>query len=451
MKKLLSVLLTAVMLISVFSAVPMSASAKDYEPDSFKDIVLEINGSKGNGLVVGQSAKSPDGIFSVTGSDSTGSQWEIWGNNGISSYWKNSVGDKMGNNPVEKRTSYKLHLCVSPVLASGDIASEDMINIDEVKSITFNGKKLSTSEYRRGELGTSIYVDVTFYYVDIQGSVGEDQTGYYLYGETIDVTAPAKEGNHFKSWGGTYYTGAGSQSVNFADATAQTTSFEAPYSSMGTTVTPSYEEHTLGENTVKATATKDGSVESVCTVCNEVLSAVSIPKASNIKLSATKYTYNGKVITPSVTVKDTLGKDLVKDTDYKVSYQSGRKNVGKYAVKVTLTGNYSGTKTMYFAINPKSTTVTKLTPGSKKMTVKWKKQATQTTGYEIQYSKSSKFTNSKIATVKKNTATSKTIKKLSAKKKYYARIRTYKTVKVNGKATKLYSSWSKAKSVTVKK
>ena len=106
---------------------------------------------------------------------------------------------------------------------------------------------------------------------------------------------------------------------------------------------------------------------------------------------------------------------------------------------------------MYFAINPKSTTVTKLTPGSKKMTVKWKKQATQTTGYEIQYSKSSKFTNSKIATVKKNTATSKTIKKLSAKKKYYARIRTYKTVKVNGKATKLYSNWSKAKSVTVKK
>ena len=95
--------------------------------------------------------------------------------------------------------------------------------------------------------------------------------------------------------------------------------------------------------------------------------------------------------------------------------------------------------------------VNKLTPGSKKMTVKWKKQATQTTGYQIQYSQSSKFTKSKTVTVKKNTATSTTIKKLSAKKKYYARIRTYKTVKVNGKATKLYSSWSKAKSVTVKK
>lgn len=451
MKKLLSVLLTAIMLTSAFLAVPMSASAKDYEQDSFKDIVLEITGSKGNGLVVGQSAKSPDGIFSVVGSDSTGSEWEIWGNNGISSYWKNSVGDNMGNDAVTERTSYKLHLCITPVLGAGDTGAEDMININEVKSITFNGRQLSTSEYRRGELGTSIYVDVIFYYVDIQGSVGEDQTGYYLIGENIDVTAPAKEGNHFKSWGGTYYTGAGSQSVNFADATAQTTTFEAPYSSMGTTVTPSYEEHSLTDNVVKATPNKDGKIENVCSVCNEVLSAVAIPRVSTVKLSATSYTYDGKVKTPAVTVKDMQGSTLKKDTDYKVSYQSGRKNVGKYAVKVTLTGNYSGTKTMYFAINPKSTTVTKLTPGSKKMTVKWKKQATQTTGYEIQYSQSSKFTKSKIATVKKNTATSTTIKKLSAKKKYYARIRTYKTVKVNGKATKLYSSWSKAKSVTVKK
>lgn len=451
MKKLLSVLLTAIMLTSAFLAVPMSASAKDYEPGSFKDIVLEITGSKGNGLVVGQSAKSPDGIFSVVGTDSTGSEWEIWGNKGNSSYWKNSAGDKMGNEAVTERTSYKLHLCITPVLGAGDTGSEDMIKINEVKSITFNGKKLTTSEYSRGELGTSIYVDVTFYYVDIQGSVGEDQTGYYLLGENIDVTAPAKEGNHFKSWGGTYYTGAGSQSVNFADATAQTTTFEAPYSSMGTTVTPSYEEHTLSDNIVKATQAKDGKIENACSVCNEVLSAVAIPRVSTVKLSATSYTYDGKVKTPAVTVKDIQGSTLKKDTDYTASYQSGRKNVGKYAVKVTLTGNYSGTKTMYFAINPKSTTISKLTPGSKKMTVKWKKQATQTTGYQIQYSQSSKFSNSKIVTVKKNSTTSTTIKKLSAKKKYYARIRTYKTVKVNGKATNLYSSWSKAKSVTVKK
>lgn len=38
------------------------------------------------------------------------------------------------------------------------------------------------------------------------------------------------------------------------------------------------------------------------------------------------------------------------------------------------------------------------------------------------------------------------VKKLKAKKKYYVRVRTYKTVK--GK--KVYSSWSKVKSIKTK-
>ena len=52
----------------------------------------------------------------------------------------------------------------------------------------------------------------------------------------------------------------------------------------------------------------------------------------------------------------------------------------------------------------------------------------------------------KTITVTKNNIVSKNISKLKAKKKYYVRIRTYKTVKVNGKSVKLYSAWSKAKS-----
>jgi hypothetical protein len=42
------------------------------------------------------------------------------------------------------------------------------------------------------------------------------------------------------------------------------------------------------------------------------------------------------------------------------------------------------------------------------------------------------------------------VSKLTKGKKYYVRIRTYKTVKVNGKNTNIYSSWSSAKKVTVK-
>ena len=176
-----------------------------------------------------------------------------------------------------------------------------------------------------------------------------------------------------------------------------------------------------------------------------------VTKASSIKLKATSLTYNGKVRTPKVIVKDRTGKTLVKNTDYTVSYAKGRKYVGKYAVKITFKGKYSGTKTLYFTIKPKATSISSLKAGSKKFTVKWKKQATQTTGYQVQYSASSKFSKAKTVTVGKNTTVSKKISKLSGKKKYYVRVRTYKTVKINGKSIRIYSGWSKTKTVTTKK
>ena len=171
--------------------------------------------------------------------------------------------------------------------------------------------------------------------------------------------------------------------------------------------------------------------------------------ASNVSLSATSYTYNGKVKKPFVTVKDDKGKK-VSSAYYTVSYAKGCKNVGTYAVTVKFKGNYSGTVRKTFTIKPKSTSISKLTAGRKKFTVKWKKQKTQTTGYQIQYSTSSKFKNAKTVTVSKNKTTGKTVSKLKAKKKYYVRVRTYKTVKAGGKSTKIYSSWSKAKTVKVK-
>lgn len=85
---------------------------------------------------------------------------------------------------------------------------------------------------------------------------------------------------------------------------------------------------------------------------------------------------------------------------------------------------------------------------SRQITVKWKKNS-KVSGYQIQYSTSKKFTKktTKTVTVKKNKTTSYTLKKLKAKKKYYVRIRGYKTYK--GK--NYYSSYSKAKSVTAKR
>ena len=186
-------------------------------------------------------------------------------------------------------------------------------------------------------------------------------------------------------------------------------------------------------------------------MCGNVSKNTTIYYPKTITLSKTSYTYNGKAQKPTVTVKDSKGNKIAA-SNYTVTYASGRKNVGKYSVKITFKGNYSGSKTLYFTIIPKATTLSSVTAKSKGFTVKWKKQATQTTGYEIQYATDSKFAkNKKTVIVNKNSTTSKTISKLSAKKKYYVRIRTYKTVKVNGKSTKIYSSWSKAKTVTTKK
>lgn len=164
-----------------------------------------------------------------------------------------------------------------------------------------------------------------------------------------------------------------------------------------------------------------------------------------LKLSATAYTYNGKVRKPSVAVK--AGEKTFSASEFAVKYSGGRKNVGKYSVTVTMKGKYTGKKTVTFRINPKGTAVQKLTKGKKMMKVTWKAQNTQVSGYRIQYSTSSKFKkDTHVKTVKSYKTKSLKVKKLKAKKKYYVRIQTYKTVG----GIKYYSGWSKTKSVKTK-
>ncbi len=293
--------------------------------------------------------------------------------------------------------------------------------------------------------------------------------------------------------------------------------------------------HTYKDVTTKATLKKNGKVENKCSVCGNVSKTTTIYYPKTIKLSDTKYTYNGKAKKPSVTVKDSKGKALKKDTDYTVKYASGRKSTGKYTVTVTFKGKYSGTKKLTFNILPSKTskitptcdttsikaswkkvtgadgykvellnskgkvvktatttktaytfkklskvttykvkvtayktidkkkvystvsttittstapakvTLSKVTAGKKQATPAWK-TVKSASGYEVQYSTSSKFKSAKKATVKKGSTKKTTIKKLTKGKKYYFKVRAYKTV--DGK--KIYGAWSAAKSVKVK-
>lgn len=159
--------------------------------------------------------------------------------------------------------------------------------------------------------------------------------------------------------------------------------------------------------------------------------------------------YNGKARTqPILVTSNYAGKEkaLKEGTDYIVSY-SNNKAIGTATVTVKGKGSYIATVKKTFKIVPKSTTLNSIKSTKKgRLTVQWKIQ-TQTSGYQIQYARNSKFTSGKAA---KTIASNKTIKKtysgLKSGKKYWVRVRAYKTV--NGK--KYYSAWSKAKKVTVR-
>ncbi|WP_278962067.1 fibronectin type III domain-containing protein, partial [Ruminococcus bicirculans (ex Wegman et al. 2014)] len=155
-------------------------------------------------------------------------------------------------------------------------------------------------------------------------------------------------------------------------------------------------------------------------------------------------TYTGKNITQSVKVKYN-GKTLKSGIDYTVSYSSN-KNVGTATVKITGKGQYGGTVSKTFKINPAKQKIQKLTAKSKAFFIDWAQKGSAT-GYEVQYTTNSKFTGAKKLDVANNKTDKMTISKLSANKKYYVKVRSYTLVK----GTKYYGEWSAVKSVTTKK
>jgi hypothetical protein len=103
------------------------------------------------------------------------------------------------------------------------------------------------------------------------------------------------------------------------------------------------------------------------------------------------------------------------------------------------------------AKNPAKTSIKKVSALKKGFKVTWKLPSKanlkKTTGYQIKYSLKSSMASPKTVTVKKNKTTSKAIKKLKAKKKYYVQIRTYYK---NSSGKMYYSGWSTKKSVKTK-
>lgn len=151
--------------------------------------------------------------------------------------------------------------------------------------------------------------------------------------------------------------------------------------------------------------------------------------------AASKKTYTGKKIKPSVKVKPN-GKTLAKKY-YSVSYKNNKK-VGKATIIVKGKSPYKGTIKKTFNIVPAKTAITKFNSGTKKIKATWKKSK-GAGKFEIQYRIKGDAWSSKTVSAKKKTTT---ITGLEKGKTYQVRIRAFKKV---GK-TNYYSSWSKVKS-----
>lgn len=119
--------------------------------------------------------------------------------------------------------------------------------------------------------------------------------------------------------------------------------------------------------------------------------------------------------------------------------------VAKITVKAAATTDYkAASKTVTVTVAPKKQSISLVNKIKKQLTIKWKKN-TKASGYQVVYSTNKKFTGKK--TVRKaKTTTSYKIKGLKKGKKYYVKVRSYKTV--NGK--RIYGAYSTAKKATIK-
>ncbi len=193
-----------------------------------------------------------------------------------------------------------------------------------------------------------------------------------------------------------------------------------------------------GTTTIYIAAAETANYNSASKPVNFTVNAKKI--SGTVKVAMSKYVYNGKEKKPTVTLAN-----LVKDKDYKVTY-SNNINIGKGKVTVIGIGNYKGTLTQTFQIVPAKTIATTIKSAEKgKIQLKWTKQVCA--GYEIVYSKNSNFsgTNKRVK-ITGSTNISKTTTGFQSGKKYYVKIRAYKTV--NGIV--YYGDYSSKFSVMVK-
>lgn len=184
----------------------------------------------------------------------------------------------------------------------------------------------------------------------------------------------------------------------------------------------------LGINTV--TIEKDGATATFDVLVRDQISS------AKISLKQTKFTANGKSITPQVTAVSSSGKVLALNKDYTVAY-TNNKYPGIATATITGKGSYTGTVKKNFTIMPAQVSGLKTTKRSTTaLTLSWTKQS-GVSGYVVQKydSKNKKWVTCKTITSNTNSVS---LSKLKAATAYSFRVRSYK--KTSSKT--LYGNYS---------
>ena len=247
------------------------------------------------------------------------------------------------------------------------------------------------------------------------------------------VTVPAL-GHDFSGNAEYCKRGCGTRNLDYVPSTVTTE--PAP-----TTTQPA----TQPTNTTTVTEPQPTQVSTVVTT-NAQQSTTKAPaptSSTTVAPAPTEPTTVTTTIAPTTQVEQTATAPQATEPNVVDTIQSTTKATTKPATKTTKAKETVDKK-------QKKARVKKATPAKASLTITWAK-VKGVKGYEIQLATDKKFKkNLKKVTIKKQKTTKTTVKKLKAKTKYYVRIRTYKTKKIKGKNTKVYSSWSKTKTVKTK-
>ena len=219
-----------------------------------------------------------------------------------------------------------------------------------------------------------------------------------------------------------------------------------------------HDHNAVTDKAVPATCTKAGKTEgSHCSVCGQVIVAQKTVDAKGHKEETDRAVdatcektgktegahckVCGEILVAQETVK-AKGHTPVTDKTVPATFKAAGKTEGSHC---STCGKVLVAQKTVAKLG--AAKLSKVTAGKKQFKATWK-SVKNIDGYQLQYSTDKNFKKSnKTITVKGYKSTSKMVKKLKAKKKYYVQIRAYKTI--NGK--KQYSAWSKSKTVTTKK